>query len=421
MQEQSRPGRKKWIVIVVVLLLLCGAATWTAKELFTKGEVEVPLPDSVAQGVADTLNLGEERKLGPVRFGGQSAGTGGGSGQTAAVPSMPEIVLPDGAPQSQTGDAAGQTDIPPQTDVQRALVIPGVNNPAASSNDSSDVEPQTIRARAAASQGQDAVVSLAFIQDAAAYLAQNYWPAGTHPMAVRGGMSTAGARELNMRYGVRLQGLGGNAATVDFHSARASVLSYLFIPGTLRTVTDLYAERFAVALADEGMKSQTLADGTTKRLTKAQTADMLIYYANYARSVGDALHAYAAQSAVSDALRAYTQAQEDFYTANMRYLDAQQNLTLAEDRQDGSGKEALEEAAKLERRYRQAVQKKDAAAKTVTALLAQGNARRLDSGTLLFLAAWANRRGENAKSELLCANRSAEQLARTLEAMAAEL
>jgi hypothetical protein len=112
--------------------------------------------------------------------------------------------------------------------------------------------------------GGDAVVRPAFVDDIAMFLAQNYWPKGTHPSAKNSGITTASLRWANLRYGAELRSLNG----------RQAVLHYVLNLATVSNLYAMYADSFVASLA-RGAETRSVGEGDARRfLTSAEKKEM---------------------------------------------------------------------------------------------------------------------------------------------------
>ena len=232
--------------------------------------------------------------------------------------------------------------------------------------------------------GQDSIVSAALVQDLAAFLAANYWPAGTHPAARGRGISTAGVQWLNYRYGGQLRGLAvprDNPA-----AARERVLNYVFVSSMLRALHNLYSERFFTALQAEALAQRRGPEESP--LTLAQMAEMFGIYSGMAGSLAEAVRAYAGTPPIRPLVAAHAQASAETEAAFAAYTASREQGTAA----------AISSAAQA---YQEALRKREQAKDALVAAMRRGSARsELDAESLVYTAKWLYRRGENTTATL---------------------
>ena len=227
-------------------------------------------------------------------------------------------------------------------------------------------------------QGEDTVVGLAFVQDLAKFLADNYWPAGTHPRARRRGISTATLKWANAIFGARLQGFSLNRNNIP--QERLRVLNYAFMPSMIRSLYELYAERFLDALEREAL-SRRFGPGN-RPPSKVELAEMYSLYATMAKGLAGTARAYADTPGALSLARSCVEADDQTEEANRRFIAAARDNAPAK--------------AALERQYRAAVlrreQQRDALALALRARGAQGP----DNESMVYAALWIYRRGEGS-------------------------
>ena len=229
-------------------------------------------------------------------------------------------------------------------------------------------------------KGEDSVVSLAVIQDLAKFLADNYWPAGTHPRARRRGISTATAKWANAKFGVRLPGFSVNQARIA--QERTRVLNYVFMPSMIRGLYDLYAERFLNALEQEAL-SQRRGPGE-RPLSGAERAEMFMLYGTMAKGLAGTVRAYADTPGARALTKACLDTEQRAEEVHQSFLEAM--------RTNAPGR------ALLAKQYQIAVlQREQQRELLVSALRRNGTPQGLDSDTVMYTALWLYRRGDGAK------------------------
>ena len=306
-------------------------------EVFTGRDTEPVTPPAVAGGTA-----------------GKSTSTPSPGGGGAASPGV--VLYGKGRPVSADGSVV-RGDIPPGQEHGQARV------PAS---------------------GQDSVVGLDLVQDLARFLAANYWPAGTHPMAKTRGISTAGIKWANHRYGGQLRGFSTEHDNPALE--RQHVLQYVFMPSMLKALYGLYDERFYEAMrAEAGLQKRGESNAP---LSAAQTAEMFGIYSGMAKDLAGAVHAYAETPHIRPLVAAYAKAADNASAALVRHSESREYADAI----------TRSEAAES---YRQALRERERARETLAAAMRRSGAgRSIDSESLVYTAQWMYRRGENSRAAL---------------------
>lgn len=235
-----------------------------------------------------------------------------------------------------------------------------------------------------AGRKDDSVVRIAFIDDLARWLRQNYIPTG------RSGVLTSSLREANLRYGVGMRGLAWIGD--DLPAGRSAALAHVYTRDMLSSLYSLYIDRFMEAVArslDEPMDGRTLSPEQKRRFYLA--------YAGQFRGLSGTLQGIIALPDFTAQMNDLQQGAQRVVAANARYSE----LVFARDaaqEQGNSGRAAelgmqVAEAGKI---YQQAVvsreQSREALAQTIRR---KGDAGRLDTDSILYVAAWVERRVRN--------------------------
>jgi hypothetical protein len=227
-------------------------------------------------------------------------------------------------------------------------------------------------------------VSAALVRDIAAFLAANYWPAGTHPAARNHGISTVSVSWLNHRYGGQLHGFAVARDTPV--ASRERVLQYAFTPSMLRALYRLYSERFFAALRTEAAAQRR--GPAESPLTRAQTAEMFGIYSGMAESLAGAVRAYAATPQIRSLVAAHARAATE---ASGAYA------TFAESREHGDGV-AVSKASHI---YQDALKRREQAKDALAAAMRRGGAGSgIEAESLVYIAQWLYRRGEHTGATL---------------------
>ena len=398
--EPQKKSPAKYLFLGLIALLIIAGGYWLIQQFLLKGEVEIPLPQEVAKAVNENLRL-DDGKIGPVRI----------------TPSIPVDPSRPGTGQVQPGGRLSGQSLGQSAERPSASGI--IVEPGKSAVDLVQAEAPGEPRRKIYS-GSDAVVTLSFANDLAEYLAANYWPKGTHLAAQHADASSAGLSSAGQRYGIELIGFSSTrpGAQRDYLRDRALVLNYAYMPAMVEALTRLYADRFADALAEAGFR-QLRGGGA---MNQEQVAGMLHFYARYARAAGGALAAYNATADAPKTVQRYTDAQESAYLSNMRLHEAKYRVDNARETQNARElREAQQELKAAEQEYRKAMLEQERAKEAVLAFMGKGVSRRLDDQELLYIAAWAARRGPSAAMAHQAASASADYLAQVLDEKASEL
>jgi hypothetical protein len=225
--------------------------------------------------------------------------------------------------------------------------------------------------------GRDSVVDISLLDSLAAFLAADYWPEGTHPLARGRGITTASLRWANMQFGGRLQGFVVNHDTIL--EERARVLRYIFMPSMIQGLYALYHEHFFAVLEKEALAQRRGPEQSP--FTNGQVADMFALYAGMARGLSGCVRAYASTPDIRGRINAYIAASDAATAAYLHYSEIQPTPAVDRDR--------------AARRYQEAVIKREQQRENVAAALRRsGPTSGLDSDSLVYAAMWLYRRGE---------------------------
>lgn len=390
---QKKSPAVKYLVFGVAALLIIAGGYWLIQQFLVKGEVEIPLPKEVAKTINENLRL-EDGKLGPVR------------------------ITPDEKPAAPQRQAAGRTE-------QRPAAAGLLVEPGKSATELAPDEPGAPgEPRRKNYSGSDAVVTLNFSNDLALYLADNFWPQGTHLAASGGPTSSASLGAAGQRYGIELIGFASTRpeGQRDYLRDRSLVLNYVYTPSMIGALTRLYADRFADRLVEAGLGQVRRHGGREAHLTEREVAGMLHFYADYARSAGAALLAYNAQQGAAQVVQRYAAARDATFQADGRFHEARYRVEEARAQQNQRELREAQQAMKTaEQEYRKSMLEQERAREGVLAFMRKGVSRRLDDQELLYIAGWAARRGEGAAPAHQAAASAADYLGRVLDEKAKEL
>jgi hypothetical protein len=225
--------------------------------------------------------------------------------------------------------------------------------------------------------GRDSVVDIPFIEDLAAFLAANYWPAGTHPQARSRGITTASLKWINLKYGGQLQGFSVNRGSVP--EERVRVLNYIYMPSMIQGLYSLYHKRFFATLEKDALAQKRGTEQTP--FTNTQMADMFSLYEGMARGLSGSVRAYVATPDIRARISAYVAASDAATAAYMRFSEIPPGSSVTRDH-----------AARL---YQDAVVRREQQRENVAAAMRRsGDSGNLDSDSLVYAAMWLYRRGE---------------------------
>lgn len=231
-----------------------------------------------------------------------------------------------------------------------------------------------------AGRKDDSVVQVAFINDLAAWLKQGY-------AANSSGLLTVNLQEANLRYGVGMRGLAWIGE--DLPAGRSAALAHVYTRDMLYSLYNLYIDRFMDAV------ERSLEEPSGNRqLTPRQKNSFYARYAREFRGLSGTLQGIAALSGFSARMDDLRRSAQNVVRANSRYSELVFARDAAQERGENARVAGLQEqVAEAGRIYQQAVvsreQSRDALA---LAIKKNGDARRLDNDTVLFVAAWVDRR-----------------------------
>lgn len=232
-------------------------------------------------------------------------------------------------------------------------------------------------------QGQDTVLSPALFDDLASFLVSNYWPAGTHPLALGRGITTADVKLANMRYGGHLQGFA--VRSTDPLQERARILRYVYTPSMLRGLYGLYAERFFSALERNAKEQESDHSGAS--LSDRQRSEMFGIYKALAGDIATLVLAYSTTPGIRDMISSFTLSSTEAASAYEHFAEGMH--TNAADR------------AERARAYQAAIKKRERASSDIAAALRKkGSARSLDNDSVVYVALWLYRRGGEDSASL---------------------
>ncbi|MCC8194821.1 MAG: hypothetical protein LIP28_09280 [Deltaproteobacteria bacterium] len=409
------------LLVLLVLLAVAGVSAFFIHGVLT-GEDRSSAPTEQAGAPETGENLGPPVVLTPDGAAGRETPSAPGDpvppgqfvippseGDGQAGPDTPEAEVPGQGPEdalggptspAAEGDRADTTGEPSEP-APNLLLVPGA------------IETPPPAAR------EDAVVRPAFIDDIAAFLAQNYWPKNTHPSARRSGITTASLQWANLRYGADLRGLDGRRD--DSRGARRAILGYILNPEAVSRIYGLYADGFVAALKQEADK-RVVGEGDGKRpLSEQEKKEMFGIYSGFAARVAGALENYAANPAMPAKVQDYAQAEQGVQDANRIYMESMIAYEEAAESGDNARATAArlrmdKEAATYQKRIRERETAKNA---LVTAMNKDKSAS--GSDTLVYAAFWAYRRGADSAPSLRACAKALHDMSAKLAAAARQM
>jgi hypothetical protein len=221
---------------------------------------------------------------------------------------------------------------------------------------------------------------MAFINSLAAFLAENYWPAGAHPLARERGVSTADIKWANNKFGAQLEGFRVNKANPV--SERQRLLRHLLTPSMVKGLYALYRDRFLDSLAREAAARRISQESSERSLTRAETAQMFGLYAGRARGLAGAMRSYFADPGMPARVEACAAAEEKAAAARLEYQEG-----LAASRPSPAAARAYQNAV---------VRREQQRANLAAAMRRGGHTRSMDTESLVFLAMWLHRRAPDS-------------------------
>lgn len=421
---QKSKGGGTIVLLVVLFLAIAGGSAWIIHTVLSGedppfigsqgGSSSPGGTTSPEHGTSATTPPGVLAPLPPATgVGGgaaQSGETGTSSTPSATLPGGVVVEsIPGGTAESGTG-ISGETVAPP--------VISGENSGRENTPEQNGgpaanllVVPGTPVSQSAPA-GEDAVVRPAFVDDIATFLAQNYWPRGTHPSAKSGGITTASLRWANLRYGAELRSLDG----------RQAVLHYVLNPATVGRLYTMYADSFVSSLA-RGAEVRSVGEGSARRfLTSDEKKEMFSIYSSYAARVSGALERYAATAGMAAKVEAYAESETLVEEANKIYIES---VIAYENSVEGNDNNVVT-TARLKRdkeaaTYQKRIREREAAHKSLVTAMSGGKPGGGSSDTLVYVAFWAYRRGADSAPALKACAKALSDMSAKLSATAKSL
>ncbi|MUM77084.1 hypothetical protein GKC30_05515 [Pseudodesulfovibrio sp. F-1] len=221
---------------------------------------------------------------------------------------------------------------------------------------------------------EDTTVTLSFVHALTDSLLSGFHPLGRQGTPA----STASVKALNIFFGREMRGL--STIGDDIGESRKAVLDYVFSPGMIRTLHDLYAPVLVADLTDTALheeRTYTVGEATQERtLSPQETATMLRLVASDAERTAAALRGVGNDPVIVEMAGKYLGAARAVERANLR-------LQAAVDGQD--------DPAEAGQRLKQSIlQREQIKASIVTRM--REHCPGCSEQELFYLAQWAYRR-----------------------------
>lgn len=232
---------------------------------------------------------------------------------------------------------------------------------------------------------EDSVVRISFVDDLAAYLVSGYQPPRSRKNPTDRGRLVISYKQVNMHYGLDPSLFGNPGGPAD--RMRKAILQYMFRPGVLKALYDLYAEAFTdqmVEQAELAERSFPTDNGSFAMgpLNPAQQGELLSLYADKSSDAGKVFQALGQNIDLFVTVRNYLQAVRDVNKAYEHFwkrdLDDPSQVELA-------GREIKQAIVRRERLR----------SKVVRAIRNAHSLNRVSDEELLYLAQWGFRRSRN--------------------------
>jgi hypothetical protein len=232
---------------------------------------------------------------------------------------------------------------------------------------------------------EDGTVTLAFVEALTDSLLAGFQPVGSRGAPA----TTITIKSLNLRFGQELTGF--SVSGDDPGASRRAVLDYVFTPGTIRMLHELYAPVLLTHLVDSATldeRSYTVGDAVEERtLTKAETAIMLRLVAQRAEQTASALRAINTDQAITELASKYLGAAKAVERAN---LQLQQAI------------DANRDSAETGQRLKQAILQREQIRESIITRMRDACPGCPDSD-LFYLAQWSYRRVRTEPDKRLAA------------------
>ncbi len=221
------------------------------------------------------------------------------------------------------------------------------------------------------------------------WMVDQYFPKGTHSLAANGGILTTGISRANVQ-AVSLIGASGEDGGPPLY---LKALDYAFTPDMLEELYLMHAGAFVESMGRAlGAARRKSPNADPRPLTTGERAECVALYVDLFDQISRSLTAYMDLSEHSRRLNAWLSARERLLTAKARVADARaEHARLERAHEDTPESRQLlqltvrteEQAALAEARTKENL---------LEALRAGNTVQDVDSGTLLYIACWAERR-----------------------------
>ncbi len=242
--------------------------------------------------------------------------------------------------------------------------------------------------KAVPSRNDDAVVKVAFIDDLADFLVNNYNP--------KTNKLIRGLRSTNIRYGTGMQGLAWVGD--DMPTGRADALRYFYTPSMLTALYRLYIDRFMLAMQDASLIAQ---DDTAKPLTEEQVRKMYEVYSGNFRVLANTLTGISKVENFKEKMDEIAKATRNMVVVNTRYINEIFNFDQARENGSSNVEELKTKMLAASDAYQQAAKAVD---NLKLSLLAEIKSNIRGSGlsddTMYYAVQWVARRVAQSDSAL---------------------
>ena len=390
--SRSSGGNRVWVLFI--LLGIAAAAAWFMRETVEHGAPQLPGLASSNGSAANRTGRGPEAPSGPTSpstVGGQTVPSG--RDQTAPgdmSPALPGVA--SGTPTDASGSTPGRA---PQTAAASPGGTPSSLSATGSDPYSAGSDPYSAGSDlsgAAIPELHESPVQATFVDDLAVFLVQNYWPKGTHPSAVRRGISTVSMKWANLRYGA--EGRGLTLSREDPARGRMAILRYAMKPGILQVLYAADAHRLIDAMAEAADRRIVKLRNTERPLTPSEKSELYAIYAAQARALAAAIATYAADAGMPSRVLALDKAEQAVYEANTAYIESMAAYEEAKDAKDARAAAAQQRMEQAATAYQESIQTRVAIRTDLESAMGQkAEARSLGGDTLVYCAQWLYRRG----------------------------
>ena len=219
------------------------------------------------------------------------------------------------------------------------------------------------------------------------WMVDHYFPAGTHPQAQNTGILTTGISSANTQTTALLNSVQETAIGPRYLMA----LDYLFTRDMLEELYLMHAKTFVAAFSRALEATRRNEAGAMRGLTDAEKAECVALYAQALEQISRGLSAYRSLPENSRRLNAWLAARERLLEATKRATSAQSEFDRLPAEQQSQERRQLAQLAVRARE--QALQAEARTQENLLEALRQNPAVvGIDSGTLLYIASWAERR-----------------------------